>query len=179
MRSFTRGSATDRKVVVIEVDGKRLSVVQMLPDGSSQRSKKELSNEAEAVAALPEVLLVMEAGKSAGTKARKVGVAATPKPGPAKTVLAVCVSSCGASVPLEVTGELETTGLKTIPSPVIPTLLTLPEPVGTFQVNMVRTSVMEDIAVLLVTTRAMGIVVEVKPVVFVAGAQLFAASRYT
>ena len=42
-----------------------------------------------AVAALPEVLLVMEAGKSVAARARKVGVAAGPEPGPAKTVLAV------------------------------------------------------------------------------------------
>ncbi len=48
MRRFTLGTATDRKIVVIELDGKRMSVVQMLPDGSSKRNKKELSNEAEA-----------------------------------------------------------------------------------------------------------------------------------
>jgi hypothetical protein len=34
MRRFTLGSATDRKIVVIELDGTRMSVVQMLPDGS-------------------------------------------------------------------------------------------------------------------------------------------------
>ena len=51
MRRFTLGSATDRKIVVIELDGTRMSVVQMMPDGSSKRNKKELSSEAEAQAA--------------------------------------------------------------------------------------------------------------------------------
>ncbi len=48
MRRFSLGSATDRKIVVIELDGPRMSVVQMLPDGSSKRNKKELGSEAEA-----------------------------------------------------------------------------------------------------------------------------------
>jgi hypothetical protein len=51
MRRFALGSATDRKIVVIELDGTRMSVVQMMPDGSSRRNKKELSSEAEAQAA--------------------------------------------------------------------------------------------------------------------------------
>ena len=42
-----------------------------------------------AVAALPVVLLEIDAGRSAGARVRKVGVAAGPEPGPAKTVLAV------------------------------------------------------------------------------------------
>jgi hypothetical protein len=51
MRRFSLGSAADRKIVVIELDGARMSVVQMMPDGSSKRNKKELSSEAEAQAA--------------------------------------------------------------------------------------------------------------------------------
>ncbi len=51
MRRFSLGSATDRKIVVIELDGSRMSVVQMLPDGSSKRNKKELASAAEARAA--------------------------------------------------------------------------------------------------------------------------------
>jgi len=51
MRRFSLGSATDRKIVVIELDGTRMSVVQMMPDGSSKRNKKELSSETEAEAA--------------------------------------------------------------------------------------------------------------------------------
>ena len=43
----------------------------------------------------------------------------------------------------------------------------------------VRTSVTEEIAVLVVTTVAIGMVVAVKPVVFDAGAQLLVVSRYT
>jgi hypothetical protein len=134
-----------------------------------------------AVAALPVVLLEIVAGRSAGTKARKLGVAAAPEPGPAKTVLGVWVRSCGVSVPLEVTGEPGTVVLKMIPSPVIPTLVTdpLPEPLALFETNMVRTSVIEEIAVLVVTTVAIGMVVALKPVVFDAGAQLFEVFRYT
>ncbi|MGO9809599.1 MAG: hypothetical protein ACLP53_02170, partial [Isosphaeraceae bacterium] len=51
MRRFSLGSATDRKIVVIDLDGTRMSVVQMMPDGSSKRNKKELRSEAEARAA--------------------------------------------------------------------------------------------------------------------------------
>ena len=39
--------------------------------------------------ALPEVLLVIDAGRSAAANARKVGVAACPELGPAKTLLAL------------------------------------------------------------------------------------------
>ena len=45
------GTATDRKIVVIEVEGPRMSVVQMMPDGSSKRNNKELSSEREAQSA--------------------------------------------------------------------------------------------------------------------------------
>jgi hypothetical protein len=45
--------------------------------------------------------------------------------------------------------------------------------------NMVRTSVIEVIADPPVATVAMGMVAEVNPVVFDAGAQLFVVSRYT
>jgi hypothetical protein len=51
MRRFSLGSASDRKVVVIELDGAQMSVVQMMPDGSSRRSKKLLHSQAEAQAA--------------------------------------------------------------------------------------------------------------------------------
>jgi hypothetical protein len=83
------------------------------------------------------------------------------------------------SVPLEVTGDPETVELKMIPSPAMPTLVTDPEPPETPETNMVRTSVIEEIAVLVVTTVAMGMVVEVNPVVFEAGTQLFEVLRYT
>ena len=51
MRRFTMGSATGRTIVVIEVDGPRMNVLQMLPDGSSKRNNKELSSERAAQAA--------------------------------------------------------------------------------------------------------------------------------
>ena len=76
-------------------------------------------------------------------------------------------------------GEPETVELKIIPSPVIPTLVTLPVLVAPFETNMVRTSVIEEMAVLVVTTVAMGMVPVVKPVVLDAGAQLFAGLRNT
>jgi hypothetical protein len=55
MRRFTLGSATDRKIVVIELNGTRMSVVQMKPDGSTKRNEKELGSEAGARAASEEV----------------------------------------------------------------------------------------------------------------------------
>ena len=138
-----------------------------------------LTVRAVAVAELPVVLLEIVAGRSAGARARKVGVAAGPEPGPAKTVWVACVRSCGAMVPLEVIGEPQTVGLKMMPSPVIPTLVTVPELVAPFETNMVRTSVIEEIAELVVMTVAIGIAAAVKPVVFDAGAQLLEVLRYT
>ena len=64
-----------------------------------------------------------------------------------------------------------------MPSPVIPTLVT--DPVVLFETNSVRTSVTEEIAVLVVATVAIGMLPVVKPVVFDAGAQLLAGLRYT
>lgn len=51
MRRFTQGSGADRKVVVIELDGPRMSVAQIMPDGQTKRSRRELGSEAEARAA--------------------------------------------------------------------------------------------------------------------------------
>jgi hypothetical protein len=48
MRRFTLGSATSRKIVVIELNGASMSVVQMMEDGSSKRQQKELRSEDEA-----------------------------------------------------------------------------------------------------------------------------------
>ena len=132
-----------------------------------------------AVAAFPEVLLEMAVGRSVAANARKVGVAAGPEFGPARTLLAACVSNWGANVPLVVVGEPGTVGLKMMPSPVIPTLVTDPEPVPLFETNNVRTSVSAEILLLVVTTVAMGIAAPANPVVFDAGAQLRAGSRYT
>jgi hypothetical protein len=66
-----------------------------------------------------------------------------------------------------------------MPSPVIPTLVTDPEPPVPPEINMVRTSVIEEIAELVVMTVAIGIVAAVKPVVFDTGAQLLEVLRYT
>jgi hypothetical protein len=48
MRRFTIGSVTDRKIVLIELDGPRMSVVQMKADGSTKRTEKDLGSEAAA-----------------------------------------------------------------------------------------------------------------------------------
>src|SRR3954466_15109562 len=48
MRRFSLGSATSRKIVVIELNGARMSVVKMMEDGSSTRQQKELRSEDEA-----------------------------------------------------------------------------------------------------------------------------------
>jgi hypothetical protein len=130
-----------------------------------------------AVAAFPVVLLEIVAGKSAEVSERKAGVVAGPEPGPARTVLAVWWRSCGAKVPLAVIGEPETVELKMIPSPVIPTLVTVPLLAAGLATNMVRTSISEEMAVLPVMTFAMGMVKEGKPVVLNAGAQLLEGLR--
>jgi hypothetical protein len=138
-----------------------------------------MENRSVAVAALPVVLLEMLRGRSPAKSARKVGVAGCPDTGPANKVLAVCVISCGVSVPVEVTGDPDTVGLKMIPSPPMATLVTDPEPVDPLEMNIVRTSATDEIAELLVTTVAMGMVVAMKPVVFDPGAQLLAVLRNT
>ncbi|APW62729.1 hypothetical protein [Paludisphaera borealis] len=51
MRRFSLGSSTDRKIVVLEVVGARMSVVRMKPDGTTTRQEKELPSESEARAA--------------------------------------------------------------------------------------------------------------------------------
>jgi hypothetical protein len=55
MRRFTLGSATSRKIVVIELNGARMSVVKMMEDGSSTRQQKELKSEDEARSASDKV----------------------------------------------------------------------------------------------------------------------------
>jgi hypothetical protein len=51
MRRFTLGSATDRKVVVIELDGPRMRVLRLMADGSTKRTEQELGSESAARAA--------------------------------------------------------------------------------------------------------------------------------
>jgi hypothetical protein len=68
----------------------------------------------------------VNAGKSADTRLRNVGVAVEPLVGPAKTVFAVCFNSPGTNVPELVTGDPGTVLLKITPSPVCPTLVTVP-----------------------------------------------------
>ncbi len=48
MRRFTLGSGTDCKIVVVELDGTRMSVVQMTPDCTTKRSEKDFGSEAKA-----------------------------------------------------------------------------------------------------------------------------------
>jgi hypothetical protein len=51
MRKFTLGSGTDRKTVVIELSGQRMSVVQTMADASTKRSEREFESAAEAQSA--------------------------------------------------------------------------------------------------------------------------------
>ena len=48
MRTFTLGSGGDRKFVMLEVDGTRVSVIEGKPDGRTKRKDKELKSETEA-----------------------------------------------------------------------------------------------------------------------------------
>jgi hypothetical protein len=48
MRTFTLGSGTERKTVVIEVDGARMAVIDRRPDGSTRRNEKELKSAGDA-----------------------------------------------------------------------------------------------------------------------------------
>ena len=48
MRRFALGPPTDRKIVLIELTGTRMSVVRMMPDGSTKRTERQLHTEAEA-----------------------------------------------------------------------------------------------------------------------------------
>src|SRR4051794_11260554 len=47
-RRFTLGSATDRKIVVIEVNGTNLTVLRVKPDGTTKRQSQSLLTEAAA-----------------------------------------------------------------------------------------------------------------------------------
>src|SRR5580700_12238037 len=51
MRTFTLGTGADRKFVLIEVDGLRVTVTNGKADGSTQRQEKDLRTEAEAQSA--------------------------------------------------------------------------------------------------------------------------------
>ncbi len=48
MRRFTLGSGTDRTIVVIELNGTRMSVFQTMADGTTKRSARDFGSEAEA-----------------------------------------------------------------------------------------------------------------------------------
>jgi hypothetical protein len=88
MRRFSLGSATDRKIVVIELDGARMSVVQMMPDGSSKRTAKELSSAAEAQAASERIARELISRGFVervvnGSKSAKLAKPGVPEPKPA------------------------------------------------------------------------------------------------
>lgn len=75
------------------------------------------------------VTVPIPAGKSAVVKALKVGSAALPVVGPANTKFADCVFRVAVKVPELVTAELGVE-LKTVPSPVNVTEVTVPVPTG-------------------------------------------------
>jgi hypothetical protein len=51
MRRFSLGSGPERKVVVIELEGSRMTVVLVMPDGSTKRTQRDLVSESAARAA--------------------------------------------------------------------------------------------------------------------------------
>lgn len=51
MRTFVHGEGADRRFVRIQIEGRRMVVTQAKADGTSKRSEKELSSEAEAESA--------------------------------------------------------------------------------------------------------------------------------
>ncbi len=51
MRTFTHGTGADRKLVTIEVSGRRIRMTQGKSDGAAKRSEKEYTSEAEAQSA--------------------------------------------------------------------------------------------------------------------------------
>src|SRR5262249_45378269 len=89
MRTFTLGPATDRKVVVIEVDGPRMRVSQIKPDGTTKRSEKELPSEAEARTACEKMAQELAARgyverPPSGTLKTRTGKPSRPAPAAAK-----------------------------------------------------------------------------------------------
>lgn len=81
-------------------------------------------------------------GRSAGTIARKLGAAADPVVGPARTVFALWLMAVAVTVPEVVTAELGVAESK-MPSPVKVTLVTVPDPAGVAQVPSPRQNVEE------------------------------------
>ncbi len=81
MRRFTLGSGKDRKIVVIEVDGVRMTVVKIAPDGSTKRSERDFLSEAKTRAASDQTASELisrgyaEAGARAPERAKTAEVA--------------------------------------------------------------------------------------------------------
>ena len=76
-RIFTLGTASDRKTVVVEVDGSRMTMTQKKSDGSTKRKEKILGSESAARTALEGV--VVELARQ-GFVERKAATKVTAKP---------------------------------------------------------------------------------------------------
>ena len=74
-------------------------------------------------------------GRSGATILRNVGLAAAPDDGPINAVFLVCVLSVAATVPLLVSAA-EGVELRTVPSPVKVTLVTVPVGAGVHPVAL-------------------------------------------
>jgi hypothetical protein len=48
MRRFALGDPTERKIIIVELSGTRMSVMRMMPDGTTKRTERRLETEAEA-----------------------------------------------------------------------------------------------------------------------------------
>jgi hypothetical protein len=91
MRRFSLGSTMDRKIVVLEVVGARMSVVKIKPDGTTTRQEQTLASESEARAASEKVARELiargyiehDAKKTAPTPAKAAATSSKPsKPVP-------------------------------------------------------------------------------------------------
>jgi hypothetical protein len=84
MRTFTLGSGTGRRFVVLEVNGPRVAVIESKADGSPKRSEREWKSEAEARAACERMARELvsrgfvEQAASAPAKAKPVAAASKP-----------------------------------------------------------------------------------------------------
>src|SRR4051812_7932690 len=79
MRRFTLGPATDRKIVVIDVNGTNLTVLRVKPDGMTNRQTQELPSEAAARSAadrLAREVLARGYSEQAASGTRAVGAGA-------------------------------------------------------------------------------------------------------
>jgi hypothetical protein len=121
MRKFTLGSGTDRKIVVIEVIGTRMRVVQMMPGTAAKRSEKDLGTEAEARSASDQMARHLISRDYAEQDARRAEPAKT---GPAASKPATGVRPSDADAANHAFDDLDAPAARA--APVLPRLASAP-----------------------------------------------------